>query len=138
MRQQQRRASARGWIGSGATVTTKTYARRYGVDRYTGFEDLTTIGFPLPAAAQHWAQRPPPTSRPRRTPATDTSPLDGDWIMLDGRASSSPATPQAAFPYGIYKDEMHDLDHDPDVFPSIPDCDPSGPEDDGCGSSGVT
>ena len=85
MRQQQRRESARGWIGSGATVTIKTYARRYGVDRYTAYEDLTALGFPLPASAQHWAQRPPPTPRPGRTATTDTSPLHSDWIMMDGR-----------------------------------------------------
>jgi hypothetical protein len=41
----------RGWIASDAVVTIKTYARRYGVDRYTAHEDLTAIGFPLPASA---------------------------------------------------------------------------------------
>jgi hypothetical protein len=130
MRQQQRRESARGWTGSGATVTIKTYARRYGVDRYTAYEDLTAIGFPLPAAAQHWAHRPPPTPRPRRQPATDTAPLDCDWIMLDGRAFFVAGYTSGGFPYGIYEDEMHDLDHDPDEFPSTPDRDPSGPDDD--------
>ena len=48
MRRQARRESSRAWIASGATVTIKTYARRYGVDRYTAYEDLTAIGFPLP------------------------------------------------------------------------------------------
>jgi hypothetical protein len=42
MRRQTRHESSRAWIGSGATVTVKTYARCYGVDRYTA------IGFPLP------------------------------------------------------------------------------------------
>jgi hypothetical protein len=32
MRQQQRRDSAREWIRSGAAVTVKRYAKRYGVD----------------------------------------------------------------------------------------------------------
>jgi hypothetical protein len=45
MRRQSRRESSRAWIASGATVTIKTYARRYGVDRYTACEDLTAIGF---------------------------------------------------------------------------------------------
>jgi hypothetical protein len=31
MRRQARRESSRAWIASGATVTIKTYARRYGV-----------------------------------------------------------------------------------------------------------
>jgi hypothetical protein len=33
-------------------VTVKTYAKRYGVDRHTAYEDLTALGFPLLAAAQ--------------------------------------------------------------------------------------
>ncbi len=41
MRRQARRESSRTWIASGATVTIKTYARRYGIDRYTAYEDLT-------------------------------------------------------------------------------------------------
>ena len=60
MRRQARRESSRAWIASGATVTIKTYARRYGVDRYTTYEDLAAIGFPLPDSAQRWARRPPP------------------------------------------------------------------------------
>ena len=64
MRGQARRESSRAWIASGATVTIKTYARRYGVDRYTACEDLTAIGFPLPDSARRWEHRPPP--QPRR------------------------------------------------------------------------
>ena len=44
MRRRARRESSRAWIASGATVTIKTYARRYGVDWYTAYEDLTAIG----------------------------------------------------------------------------------------------
>jgi len=46
MRQQQRRDSAGAWIVSGATITVKAYAKRYGVDRYTAYDDLTALGFP--------------------------------------------------------------------------------------------
>ena len=46
MRQRPRRDSARAWIASGATVTVKAYAKRYGVDRYTAFDDLAALGFP--------------------------------------------------------------------------------------------
>jgi hypothetical protein len=52
MRRQARHESSWAWIASGATVTIKTYSRRYGVDRYTAYEDLTAIGFPLPDSAQ--------------------------------------------------------------------------------------
>src|SRR4051812_2599088 len=84
MRSHARRESARAWIDSGASVTIKTYARRYGVDRYTAYEDLIAIGFSLPDSAQRWAQRPPLQPRPRRS-ATPRALLDDDWIMIDGR-----------------------------------------------------
>ena len=45
MRRQARRESSQAWIASGTTVTIKTHARRYGVDRYAACEDLTAIGF---------------------------------------------------------------------------------------------
>jgi hypothetical protein len=48
MRTEQRRRSARTWIESGARVTIKTYAKCYGVDRYTAYADLTAVDFPLP------------------------------------------------------------------------------------------
>jgi hypothetical protein len=84
MRRQARRESSRAWIASGATVTIKTYARRYGVDRYTAYEDLTAIGFPLPDSARRWAHRPPPQPRPRCS-ATPRALLDDGWIMIGGR-----------------------------------------------------
>src|SRR5438046_1953687 len=61
MRQRQRRYSTREWIRSRATVTVRTYARRYGVDRYTAYEDLAALGFVLPASARQWARRSPAT-----------------------------------------------------------------------------
>lgn len=108
MRQQQRRQSALSWIQSGATVTIKAYTRRYGVDRYTAYEDLTAVGFSLPASAQHWAHRPAPTPRPRRQRADDCPPST-DWIMMDGRPYFVAGYTPAGFPYGIYADEMGDL-----------------------------
>jgi hypothetical protein len=84
MGRQARRESARAWIASGAAVAIKTYARRYGVDRYTACEDLTAIGFPLPDSARRWAHRPPPQPRPRRSTIPRALP-DGNWIMIDGR-----------------------------------------------------
>jgi hypothetical protein len=52
MRKPARLDSARQWIRSGARVTVGVYAKRYGVDRYTAYDELTAIGFPLPASAQ--------------------------------------------------------------------------------------
>ena len=102
MRRQARRESSRAWIASGATVTIKTYARRYGVDRYTAYEDLTAIGFALPDSAQRWARPPPPQPRPRRS-ATTRALLDDGWIMIEGRPYFV-----AGYTCGIYLDEMDD------------------------------
>ncbi len=65
MRRGQRRDSAREWIRTSAAVTVNGYAKRYGVARYTAYEDLTALGIALPGSARQWAQRPPAT--PRRT-----------------------------------------------------------------------
>ena len=107
MRSQARRESCRAWIASGATVTIKTHARRYGVDRYTAYQDLTAIGFPLPDSAQRWAHRPPPQPCPRRS-ATPRVLLDDDWIMIDGRPYFVAGYTAGGAPYGIYLDEMGD------------------------------
>jgi hypothetical protein len=104
MRKQQRRASAREWIRSGANVTMKTYVKRYGVDRYTAYDDLTSLGFTLPASAQQWAQRPPPN--PPRASKQVTSDVDPDWIMLDGRLFFVAGFTPGGAPYGVFEDEM--------------------------------
>jgi hypothetical protein len=72
MRKAQRRESARAWIESGATVTMKSYVKRYGTDRYTAYEDLKAIGFPLTEADKRWAVRPVPVPRPKQ-------PADPPW-----------------------------------------------------------
>ena len=107
MRRQARRESSRAWIASGAAVTITTYARRYGVDRYTACEDLTAIGFPLPDSARRRAHRPPPQLRPRPS-ATPRPILDNDWIMMDGRPYFVAGYTPGGAPYGIYLDDMDD------------------------------
>jgi hypothetical protein len=104
MRKQQRRDSARGWINSGATVTVKAYAKRYGVDRYTAYDDLTALGFSLPASAQHWATRPPAT--PRHSPTQPVDDFDDGWIMLDGRRFFVVGYTSGGAPYGVFDDEI--------------------------------
>ena len=107
MRRQARRESSRAWIASGATVTIKTYAHRYGVDRYTAYEDLTATGFPLPDSARRWEHRPSPQLRPRPS-ATPRTILDNDWIMMDARPYFVAGYTLGGAPYGIYLDEMDD------------------------------
>ena len=94
MRRQARRESSRAWIASGAAVTIKTYARRYGVNRYIAYEDLTAIGFPLPDSARRWGHRPPPQPSPHRSAILQAL-SDDDWIMMDGGRTSSRDTPRA-------------------------------------------
>ncbi len=108
MRKQARRESSRTWIVSGATVTIKTYARRYGVDRYIAHENLTAIGFPLPDSAQRWAHRPPPQPRPRRS-AIPRALLDDDWTMIDGRPYFVAGYTPGGAPYGLYLDDERRL-----------------------------
>jgi len=103
MRQPQRRDSARDWIRTGATVTVTSYAKRYGVDRYTAYDDLAVLGLTLPAPARRWAQRPPATTR--RTVHGGEQP-DDSWIMLDGsRFFAAGYTPGGA-PYGIFPGQI--------------------------------
>ena len=68
MRKAQRRESARAWIDSGATVTVKSYAKRYGTDRYTACEDLKAVGFPLAEPDERWAVRPAPVPARKNRP----------------------------------------------------------------------
>jgi hypothetical protein len=111
MRKQQRRDSARQWIGSGATITVKSFANRYGVDRYTAYEDLTALGVTLPASAQQWAQRPPSTPRPAARPGTGQ--VDNSWITLDGRLFFVAGFTAGGAPYGVYDDEIQPDDDPP-------------------------
>jgi hypothetical protein len=120
MRRQARRESSRAWIASDAVVTIKTYARRYGVDRYTAYEDLTAIGFPLPDSAQRWAHRPLPQPRPRRS-ATPRALPDNDQIMMDGRPYFVAGYTPGGAPYGIYLDELDDDYPTEMITPGRPD-----------------
>jgi hypothetical protein len=109
MRQWQRRDSAREWIRIGTTVTVKSYIKRYGVDRYTAYEDLTALGFALPDSARQWAQRPPAT--PRRTAERGADQVDDEWwIMLDGRLFFVVGYTSGGAPYGTFADEMPPYD----------------------------
>jgi hypothetical protein len=105
MRQRQRRDSAREWIRSGAAVTVKSYAKRYGVDRYTAYDDLTALGFALPDSARRWAWRPPAT--PRGHAERGGGQADDEWwVMLDGRLFLVAGRTSGGAPYGMFADEM--------------------------------
>jgi hypothetical protein len=100
----ERRDSARQWIRSGASVTIGGYAKRYGVDGYTAYDDLTAIGFAVPDAARRWTQRPAPS--PRHSPSGPPDhPVDTPWIMLDGRLFFVVGHTPGGAPYGVFVDE---------------------------------
>ncbi|HZM77085.1 MAG TPA: hypothetical protein VFC19_15230 [Candidatus Limnocylindrales bacterium] len=106
MRQRQRRDSAREWMRSGAKITVASYAKRYGVDRYTAYEDLTALGFAMPDSAQQWAQRPPATPRGKAATCHAEDLDDPWWIMLDGRLFFVAGYTSGGAPFGMFADEM--------------------------------
>ena len=97
MRQHSRRESARAWVASGAPVSVKAVARRYGVDCYTAYADLIAIGFCLAPGDNRWAVRPAPA--PKRPPA-EPADFDEGWVWIgDQRMFVVGYTPGGA-PYG--------------------------------------
>lgn len=121
MRKQARRDSALDWIRSGARVTVQSYAKRYGVDRYTAYDDLTAMNFPLPAAAARWAQRPPamPRSSRRHTTEFDDERVgDPDWVWVGDQWMFVVGYTRGGAPFGCYADELEDLPGD-GVAPSL-------------------
>jgi hypothetical protein len=113
MRKQARRDSALDWIRCGARVTVQSYAKRYGVDCYTAYDDLTAINFPLPAAAARWAQRPPamPCRARRHTDeVVDERVGDPDWVWVGGEQWMFVVGHTCGgAPFGCYIDELADV-----------------------------
>lgn len=113
MRRHQRRASAGEWIRNGATATMRTYAKRYGVDCYTAYDDLTALGITLPPSAQRWAQRLPSIPH-HATVDQDVSPTDLGWITVEGQSLFVVGYTPGGVPYGVFDDEVH-AQGDPDA-----------------------
>src|SRR6476661_253033 len=87
MRQHARRESARAWVASGAPVSVKAVARRYGVDCYTAYADLIAIGVRLAAGDNRWAVRPAPAPKqppaePADAPADVPADFDEGWVWI--------------------------------------------------------
>jgi hypothetical protein len=112
MRKAARRDSARVWIASGAVVSLKAYAKRYGVDKYTAYEDLAAIGFSHGPREAHWAQRPPSAPRRRREPIAP----DIEWIQYGDEIMFVAGYTPGGAPYGC----VHPADESEDAW-SLPD-----------------
>ncbi len=114
------------------------YAKRFGVDRYTAYDDLTALGLTLPASAGRWAQRPSSNPRragrgardaargTRRAGRGDDHPIEDSWIMLDGRRFFVAGFTSGGMPYGIVEAEIDqmqsgDLDEDEPLYNSVED-----------------
>jgi hypothetical protein len=104
----RRRDSAQAWVHSAAKVTVHSYAKRFGVDRYTAYGDLTALGVTLPASARRWAQRP--SSNPRHVVNGGDELVDNSWIMLDGRPFFVAGFTSGGVPYGIFEDEIEQFE----------------------------
>ena len=109
MRKPARLDSARQWVRSGARVTVRAYAKRYGVDHYTAHDELTAIGFPLAAGAEKWAQRPPPVPRKRRRRTDEVDAADADWVWVGDRRMLVVGYTPGGAPFGCYEDEFTDF-----------------------------
>jgi hypothetical protein len=99
MRKAARRASVTSWIASGATVTIKAHAKRYGVDKYTAYEDLAAVGFPLGPREAHWAKRPPSTPRRRKEPEPGLG-SEMEWIRYGDEIMFVVGYTSGGVPYG--------------------------------------
>jgi hypothetical protein len=111
MRKPARLDSARDWVCSGVRVTVGIYAKRYGVDRYTAYEELVAIGFPLPATASTWARRPPPVPHEERRPTgelDDTRLTDLDWERVGDRRLFVVGHTAGGAPFGCWEDEYEE------------------------------
>jgi hypothetical protein len=97
MRQHARRASARAWVASGAPVSVKAFARRYGVDCYTAYAELTAIGVRLAPDDSRWAIRPAPA--PKRPPA-EPADCDEGWVWIGGHRMFVVGYTPGGAPYG--------------------------------------
>jgi hypothetical protein len=82
--------------------------KRYGVDRYTAYDELTAIGFPLPASAANWARRPPAFSRKRPGRIDEFDDADPDWIWAGDRRMFVVGHTPGGAPFGCYEDAVED------------------------------
>jgi hypothetical protein len=106
MRKAARRESAKAWLLSGAQVTVKRYAKRYGVDRYTAREDLEAIGFVFSPGDTRWSMRPEPV--PRVAEADKDTGQDPQVVWVGDRLMFAVGYTPGGAPYGCYADEMED------------------------------
>lgn len=113
LRRPARIESARAWIASGARVTIRTYAKRYGVDRYTAHTELTTLGMAFAAGDAQWATRPPPIPKSRPEPASSPTAKRGlpeGWVWYGTDLMFPVGCTEGGAPYGLMAWELDDAE----------------------------
>ncbi len=109
MRKAVRRESARAWIASGAVVSVKAYARRYGVDRYTAREDLLAVGYRFPPGDNRWSVRPPAV--PKKRKPVESLDIDLDWVYVGDQRMFVVGYTSGGAPFG-YVEGLDDTEGD--------------------------
>lgn len=122
MRSHVRLISARAWIARvlamGRQVRSGDYAARYGVDRYTAYQELVRLGCPVAPGNRKYAVRPPHRRRIRRSaPRYDPGPPDaiewgGELMMVMGWTSGGA-------PYGLNQEEMEGIFGQEEIKPPV-------------------
>lgn len=75
------------------------------------YEELTAIGFPLPATASKWAQRPTPVPRKKHRPTDELDDMwftDPDWVWVGDRRMFIVGYTAGGAPFGCWEDESDD------------------------------
>lgn len=132
MRRPARLDSGRAWLASGAGVTLRGYTRRYGVDRYTAYDELTMLGVTLPAEDERWSVRPPSTpTDARRDREVDhlpdpTDDLPCGWMWWGGEFMFVAGFTSGGAPFGMRVDEFPESELPPELRGFQP---PAGPAD---------
>jgi hypothetical protein len=105
MKRAARLASARHWLSNGGFPRVGPYAKRYGVDKYTAYQELASLGVDLAESEQMWAVRPPPV--PKRRPAPpNREPLLPDLIEWGGEPIYVVGWSDSGFPYGLMGEDL--------------------------------
>jgi hypothetical protein len=101
MRRPARLDSARSWLESAADASVRTYARRYGVDRYTAYDELQMLGVPLSAKDERWSARPIPGRSRREEPGGAEDGVADGWMEWGGELVFVAGFTSGGAPYGV-------------------------------------
>lgn len=111
MRRPARLESARSWIATGAAgrqVRVGDFVARYGVDRYTAYQEMVMLEVPIAPGDQKYAVRPPPRPRTRRK-ALDPDLRPPQIIEWCGHLMMVIGWTEGGAPYGLGEEELEEI-----------------------------